>query len=159
VGVDNGGGVKAVVTGGTAPYTYLWSTTPVQTADNITGMPNGPYVVYVTDAKNCRDTASALVAYDNCCKPFIPDAFTPNADGRNDKFHVLWKGDIQLLNFSVYNRYGQRIFYTTSTEAGWDGTWNSQPQDLGTYFYYIKMICGNGGDNVLEYKGDVTLIR
>ncbi len=158
-GYDDGGAVVANVTGGTTPYSYLWSTNPAQTTDRITGMPNGPYIVYVTDAHNCRDTAKAIVAYDNCCKPFIPDAFTPNADGKNDQFRVRWKGDIKLLNFSIYNRYGQRLFYTVSTEQGWDGTWNDKPQDLGTYFYYIKMVCGNGGNNVVEFKGDVTLIR
>ncbi len=158
-GVDDGGGVKAVVMGGTMPYSYLWSNNIASTSETITGMPNGKYMVRVTDAHNCKDSATATVTYDNCCKPFIPDAFTPNADGRNDEFRVRWKGDIKLLDFSVYNRFGQRLFYTTETSKGWDGTWNDKPQDLGTYFYYIKMICGNGGDNVLEFKGDVTLIR
>lgn len=158
-GYDDGGAVEVTVRGGTSPYSYLWSTSPHQTTAKITGLPNGKFAVIVTDAHNCKDTTVALVPYDNCCKPFIPDAFTPNGDGRNDRFRVLFKGDVKLDNFSVYNRFGQRIFYTTSAEVGWDGTWNDRNQDAGTYFYYIKLICGNKGDNVQEYKGDVTLIR
>lgn len=158
-GYDDGGAVTVNPTGGTTPYTYLWSTAPAQTSDRITGLPNGKYAVVVTDAHHCRDTAIALVPYDNCCKPILPDAFTPNGDGRNDRFRVLFKGDASLVEFSVYNRYGQRVFYTTAINAGWDGTWNDVNQDVGTYFYYIKLICGNKGDKVQEYKGDVTLIR
>lgn len=158
-GLDDGGGATAVVTGGTTPYTYLWSTVPVQTVDHISGMPNGSYYVIVTDAHQCEDTAIAIIPYDDCCKPYVVNAFTPNADGKNDVFRVRFKGDVKLESFSVYNRFGQRMFYTTDVNVGWDGTWNDQPQDLGTYFYYIKLICGNKGTKVLEYKGDVTLIR
>jgi gliding motility-associated-like protein len=159
IGYDDGGAVEVTSRGGTPPYSYLWSTTPQQTAGKISGLPNGKYAVIVTDAHRCADTTIALVPYDNCCKPVIPDAFTPNGDGRNDRFRVLFKGDVKLESFSVYNRYGQRIFYTTATEAGWDGTWNDRNQDAGTYFYYIRLVCGNKGNNVQEYKGDITLIR
>lgn len=158
-GYDDGGGVTVVVTGGTTPYNYLWSTTPAQTSDHISGLPNGNYYVIVKDAHQCTDTAIARVEYDNCCKPYVPNAFTPNNDGKNDVYRVRFKGDVKLESFSIFNRYGQRIFYTTDVNTGWDGTWNDKLQDLGTYFYYIKLICGNKGNNHLEFKGDVTLIR
>lgn len=158
-GLDDGGGVFAAVTGGTPPYSYLWSTNPVSITASISGMPNGSYVIKVHDVNNCTDTAIAVVAYDDCCKPFIPDAFTPNGDNRNDYFRLVFKGDMQLEEFSVYNRYGQRLFYTTNLKEGWDGTYSGVKQDLGVYYYYVKAICGNKGDHHVEFKGDVTLIR
>ncbi len=159
ISYDDGGSVTVTVTGGTVPYSYAWSGLPGQTSDKLTGMPNGNYVVMITDANLCRDTVGAVVGYDNCCKPYIVNAFTPNGDGRNDRFHVLFKGDIKLEDFSIYNRFGQRVFYSTAPTDSWDGTWNDLPQDAATYFYYIRLICGNKGDNIQEYKGDVTLIR
>lgn len=158
-GLDDEGMVKAIVTGGTQPYSYLWSTNPASTTASIQGMPNGSYIVWVHDANNCTDSAVTVVAYDDCCKPFIPDAFTPNGDGHNDLFRVVFKGDLKLQDFSIYNRYGQRIFYTVDYTQGWDGTFNGKPQDLGVYYYYVKIVCGNKGDHIVEFKGDVTLIR
>ncbi len=158
-GYDTEGGVRTDVVGGTLPYQYLWTNTPASTTPNITGMANGKYAVYVHDAHNCKDSSKVIVAYDNCCKPFIPNAFTPNGDGNNDKFRVRFKGDMTLQTFIITNRYGQVVFSTTDVTQGWDGVYNSTPQEVGTYFYYVKAICGNKGDNVVEYKGDLTLIR
>jgi|GEM_PF-627491 len=159
VGYENMGVVTANVTGGTGPYGYLWNTIPAQTTNTITGMANGPYMVLITDANSCIDSAIALVAYDDCCKPYIPNAFTPNNDGKDDIFRVVYKGDLTLENFSVYNRFGQRVYSSIYLDKGWDGTFNGVPQDMGTYFYFFKGICGNKGDHQIELHGDVTLIR
>ena len=159
IGLDNGGAVTVTIQGGTEPYTYLWNTTPALTTPALTGLPNGSYSVLVTDANNCIGEATADIVYNDCCKPFIPSAFTPNGDGHNDVFHIRFKGDITLLEFSIYNRFGQQVFTTTNVDEGWDGKFAGNFQDIGTYFYYVKMICGNRNDHVLELKGDVTLIR
>jgi gliding motility-associated-like protein len=97
--------------------------------------------------------------YDNCCKPFIPDAFTPNNDGKNDKARILFKGDLTLKLFSIFNRFGEVVFTTNDINDGWDGIYNGELQDIGTYNYYIKAICGNSSNNEVEYKGTITLIR
>lgn len=159
IGLDNGGAVSVIVTGGTMPYQYMWSTDPPSRDSVLSGMQNGHYMVWVHDANNCNDSVAAIVQYDDCCKPYVPNAFTPNGDGLNDVFRLKFKGDMKLLEFSVYNRFGTRVYYTQHLEQGWDGNWNGVPQDLGTYFYYIKAICGNKGDHTIELKGDVTLVR
>lgn len=158
-GLDVSGKVTADITGGITPYILLWDNNPALNGIEISGLPNGKHMLEVTDANNCTTTTTASVMYDNCCKPFIPDAFTPNGDGKNDKHHVLFKGDMELLNFSIYNRFGQRVFHTVYTSEGWDGNFNGVPQDLGTYNYYIKAKCGNAGNNIVEFKGTITLIR
>lgn len=160
-GDDNGGRITADVKGGTAPYSYLWSND--RTTSEISGINNGRYFVMVTDANDCKDSAKADIAYDNCCKIFIPDAFTPNDDGLNDKIRISLRGDFVLKIFEIYNRFGQRVFYTDvvlgKTSEGWDGFFKGKPQDLGVYNYYVKGICGNKGTKEVEYKGTFTLIK
>lgn len=158
-GYDNSGTVTVEVTGGTNPYYYKWSTNPPATSSQISGVANGKYWVWVKDDHECADSAKTDVLYDNCCKMFIPDAFTPNGDGLNDVIRMRQKGDFTLKIFSIYNRFGQRVFTTGNIADGWDGFFNGEPQDLGTYNYYVKGICGNGGTNEVEYKGTITLIK
>lgn len=158
-GLDAEGTVKVEVSGGTPDYSYLWNTNPPQTVPEVRGLPNGDYRVWVTDANGCRDSALLQIVYNNCCKPFIPDAFTPNGDGRNDLFRLRYKGDMVLQYLHVYNRFGQRIFTATKGEDGWDGTFMGVPQDMGTYYYQVRIVCGNQGTRTVEFKGNVTLIR
>lgn len=156
-GADDGGSVSTLVEGGTSPYSYTWNTG--QTTSQLNHIANGAYWVTVTDGNGCQDSSLAIVNYDNCCKPFIPDAFTPNKDGRNDIYRIRWKGDISKLQFSIYNRFGERVFVSYQADVGWDGTYHGKPCDMGVYFFNVKFICGSKGDNQVEYKGDVTLIR
>lgn len=160
-GYDNEGMVTANVTGGTQPYSYSWSDT--SNSFQIRGLRNGRYAVWITDANGCLDSAKSDVTYNNCCKIYIPNAFTPNGDGKNDKIRILLKGDFVLKEFIIYNRFGQRVFITSSvigqTSEGWDGTFGGVPQDLGVYNYYVKGICGNAGTKEVEYKGTITLVK
>lgn len=158
-GFDDQGMIDAYVAGGTPAYEYEWNTVPVQTGYNIKGMPNGTYTVKVKDANGCVDSASTSIFYDNCCIVFVPDAFTPNNDGLNDIIRVRVKGDFDLQTFSIYNRFGQRVFETSDQEKGWDGIFNGTPQDLGTFNYFVKGICGNAGRKEVFYKGTITLLR
>ncbi|WP_153800556.1 gliding motility-associated C-terminal domain-containing protein [Foetidibacter luteolus] len=86
----------------------------------------------------------------------MPSAFTPNADMRNDCFGVKNWGLVLNLDFSVYNRWGERIFYTQNPSACWDGNYKGIKQPPGTYVYQIraKTLCGD-----VYRKGTVVLIR
>jgi gliding motility-associated-like protein len=85
----------------------------------------------------------------------VPNAFTPNGDGKNDCFGIRW-GGIELLEFAVYNRWGQMLFHTKDPSSCWDGTFKGVPQDAGGYVFVIRAItpCGN-----VSLKGTVLLIR
>jgi gliding motility-associated-like protein len=157
IGLDTSGAVSVLASGGTQPYSYLWSTGASDSS--IHNLENGNYALLVTDKNNCKDSITSNVGYDNCCKPTIPNAFTPNGDGKNDVFYIIYKGDIELKEFSIYNRYGQKVFTTSNINMGWNGRVNDEPADLGTYYYYVKLICGNKKNNIVDFKGDVTLIR
>lgn len=162
-GVDDNGAVIVDVAGGTPPYTYVWSTDTTRPSgiNRITGLPNGFYRVVIHDVHDCISSGEAEVQYDNCCTPYIPNAFTPNGDGKNDVFRPVYKGDMELIKLSIFNRFGQLVFTSTTTSSGWDGTYKGVPQDMGTYFFYMEFICGNQGDgsNKQMIKGDITLIR
>lgn len=159
VGIDTDGRITAIVTGGTMPYQYRWSVQNNNTDSFILRLENGFYALWVNDKNDCKDSLRAEIYYDNCCTPGIPNAFTPNNDGRNDVFRILYKGDVELKEFSIYNRYGQQVFTTNSVNVGWDGKFNGRDEDLGVYYYLIKMICGNEKNHEIMLKGDVTLVK
>src|SRR5579863_7736329 len=89
--------------------------------------------------------------------PFsVPNAFTPNNDGVNDCFGIRNWGDVTLEDFSIYNRWGQRVFETKNPSDCWDGTFQGQKQDAGSFVYLIRAtsFCGT-----VQRKGTLLLIR
>ncbi len=122
--------------------TYSWS--PAGTLNN--GSTADPvarptastlYTVTGTDANGCRntDTVTVKVLTTGVGLYLMPNAFTPNNDGKNDCFHVSYWGTVKELEFSIYNRWGNRVFYTKDPSACWDGTYKGLPQDAGVYIY------------------------
>jgi gliding motility-associated-like protein len=88
---------------------------------------------------------------------YLPTAFTPNGDGRNDLFRGTPVGIKQFNYLRVFNRWGQLIFATSDYNRGWDGTWKGQAQPGGVY-----VITANGIDfrgNEVDKKQTVMLIR
>ncbi len=115
------------------------------------------YTVFGYDHYGCIDSASVTIFVDSAMSECIPTAFTPNGDGRNDLFGPGCTTFQQLVDFRIYNRWGQQVFYSNSYSHRWDGTFNGIPQDMGVYYYYI--VVARPGNSNLVYKGNVTLIR
>jgi len=115
------------------------------------------YTVYGIDGNGCRDSADIIVYLDTTMVQDVPTAFTPNGDGINDVFKPVGIRFQNMVEFRVFNRWGQELFYTNNKEVGWDGTFHGEKQDLGVYNYLI--IVGRPGQNNIIYKGNVTLIR
>ncbi|MDP4263903.1 MAG: PKD domain-containing protein [Bacteroidota bacterium] len=147
----------------TGAATYVW--TPASSLNNpVIANPvalpviNTQYVVKGTDASGCSNYDSVTVNFAsvNTSGYFMPNAFTPNHDGLNDCYGIRYWGVIQQLEFSIYNRWGQRIFFTTDPNACWDGMYNGKMQDIGVYVYMIKAktLCGD-----TFKKGLFTLVR
>lgn len=110
-----------------------------------------------TDQYGCRDTAYVRMNIDYTMKEWVPNAFSPNGDGRNDVFSVKNMKYQRLIEFRVFNRWGQEIFNTTDPNIGWDGTYRGQAQEIGVYHYLIRVTTPDGKQKT--YKGDVSLIR
>lgn len=94
----------------------------------------------------------------NCSIPdiFVPTAFTPNGDGNNDMVFV--RGLVlESFELSIYNRWGEKVFETSSFNNGWDGNYKGKAADPGVFVYHLKAVCFDGQ----EYtdKGNITLIR
>jgi gliding motility-associated-like protein len=69
---------------------------------------------------------------------FFPNAFSPNGDGKNDIFKPIIYTNLLQYEFSVYNRWGAKVFETTNPEKGWDGTVNGMPQNSGNFAWICK---------------------
>ncbi len=156
---ENTGIIEASVRGGTGPYLYAWNLYDYSDAsqtNRIINLKEGIYQVNVTDAADCIDSNRAEMKYDVCCRIFIPTVFSPNGDGLNDKIRILHDGEFELKVFSIYSRFGERVFTTSNKEDGWDGVWQDRPQDIATYNYFMIGKCGQ--DDVMK-KGTITLVR
>jgi gliding motility-associated-like protein len=135
---------------------YLWSTG--ETSYAITVMKPGIYNLQVTDNNGCAGRDSINVV-DSACKQYfyIPNAFTPNGDGRNDVFKPGFEALVVEYSFIIYNRWGQKIFSSGNPTIGWDGTVNGQQQPSGTYVWVCNYQLS--GMQPETQKGTVVLIR
>ena len=88
---------------------------------------------------------------------FIPSAFTPQANQNNEFRPIAVYVPEGNYEFSVYNRYGQKLFHTTDREQGWNGTFNGDFVPEGVYVYVVRFVSAANQD--FERRGTVTVIR
>gem|GEM_PF-5983655 len=120
-------------------------------------MTSGRYsvVLVAENEAGCSDSVSRTL---EVFEPyFIPSAFSPDGDGRNDVFRVVNLTGGKLLEFRVMNRWGEEVFATTDPAGGWDGRVKGQPAEQGVYCYMISIAMPDG--TLKTHKGDVTLLR
>jgi gliding motility-associated-like protein len=85
---------------------------------------------------------------------YVPTAFTPNGDGKNDRWEVPYLDPSFGGTVNVFNRWGQLVYHVSAAMVSWDGKLNGIPQAAGTYVYMISF-----KTNDLFLKGTITLIR
>jgi gliding motility-associated-like protein len=147
----------------TGSLKYLWSPTEGLSNANsanplVSISKTTQFIVKGTDGNGCEASDSVIVNVSNSGKlPFnVPTAFTPNGDGKNDCFRLRSTGYIENLQFSIFNRWGQRVFFSNDPQACWDGTFKGKMQDSGGFVYLIK---GNSICGFIERKGTFMLVR
>src|SRR4030095_14236035 len=96
------------------------------------------YKVVVKNDAGCVDTDSVLIKVNPYPGVYVPAAFTPNNDGKNDIFRPIVTKEFSLEEFSIYNRWGQRIFTTSQIGSGWDGKVSGLQQDAGVYVWIVN---------------------
>ena len=137
-----------------SPSTYLDNPSivnPVFTAGNSTA-----YELLVTADNGC--TASGKITVFVYRDLHMPNAFTPNGDGRNDFFRIPASTVPTIQSFSIFNRWGQMVFSTSNATAAWDGSFNGQAQPTGNYVWMIEY--ENPFTKQQEKrKGTVVLVR
>jgi gliding motility-associated-like protein len=144
---------------------YVWSPSVGLSSPNIANPVASPtsttyYTVKGIDAKGCSksDSIQVLVKFTANTNSFdLPNAFTPNGDGKNDCFGVKYWGTVSGLELSIFNRWGERVFYTTNPSECWDGRYKSIPQNSGAFVYLVKAKTVCAGE--ITRKGTVVLIR
>jgi gliding motility-associated-like protein len=135
---------------------YKWqdsTSTPMYTVTQ-------PGLYAIVAYNSCGSTADSIVVqYHDCaCQVYLPTAFTPNGDGRNDYFRPVYRCPIYEYTMSIYNRWGERVYFTTDPQVAWTGRVNGKTADIGTYVW------------IMDYKevetripvhktGTVTLVR
>lgn len=155
-----------IMSGTSGPYTYEWtpatglSSTTVANPVSTTGE-SLEYTVVVTDKYGCTAMDKARVEFVNptCGLPyvFIPNAFSP-FDGNNVNNEFCVRGtNIRSLELMVYDRWGEKVFATTTVGDCWDGTFKGEQLTADAYGYYVRVICTEG--QVYTKKGNVTLLR
>ena len=143
---------------------YSWSPTATLSNPN-SGSPiaipstTTQYVVAGTNSNGCinYDSVIVKVSTDNPAGYLMPTAFTPNNDGKNDCYRVKHWGTILELEFTIYNRWGERVFFTRNPNDCWDGRYKGVAQDPAVFVYMIK--AKTTCTNEIFRKGTFALIR
>ncbi|MES2513129.1 MAG: gliding motility-associated C-terminal domain-containing protein [Bacteroidota bacterium] len=115
------------------------------------------YIVVASNSKYCKvqDTVTVIVDI-NCGDFFIPNVFSPNDDGLNDLINVHGRC-ISTFNLQIFNRWGEKVFETTTLENSWDGTFRGKRLDTGVFVYRADGVSIDG--QTFNMKGNITLIR
>jgi gliding motility-associated-like protein len=117
----------------------------------------GVYTDVFIATNGCDSVRTLNLTIKNNCNIYIPNAFTPNKDGLNDLFKPTINMAFQKFSFTIFNRYGEKIFETYEYGKGWDGTFKGKDQQSGTYVYRITFTNASGYES--ENNGTVLLIR
>lgn len=154
----NDGVAWTEISGGTPPYAISWTNSA--TSDTIQPLSPGSYSVIVSDMNGCGWTRQVDVdpSGDLCYIPhvWVPNIFSPNADGENDILFVRGEG-VTYLSFVIYDRWGEKIFETTALDQGWDGTFKGEELDPAVFAYYLNATFVDGSQSVVS--GNITLVR
>jgi hypothetical protein len=148
--------LSAVARGEDISFTWdpvLYMDDPALIQPTVTPPEDITYILSVLSAFNCGNKDSVNVRVVDGI--YVPTAFTPNDDGKNDSWRIPFL-DVGLgADVKVFNRWGQLVYHVSSAMVSWDGKMNGQPQATGSYVYLITF-----KDRKLpDLKGTFTLIR
>ncbi|MCB9273014.1 MAG: gliding motility-associated C-terminal domain-containing protein [Lewinellaceae bacterium] len=121
------------------------------------------YTITITDESGCTAQDEVAVIVVKARQVYIPNAFSPNADGRNDSFTVYAGPGVRLVQeLKVFNRWGGLVFENDNFQPndpglGWDGMFKGEPAQIGVYAYYAVVEYLDG--ETLLFEGDVSVIR
>jgi gliding motility-associated-like protein len=137
--------------------TYLWSN--MATTRSIVISHPGLYWLKVTDNNGCTGNDTLLVTVGtDCINGFwVPSAFSPNKDGKNDVFRAISGAPLEYFILQVYDRFGLLVFETTDLAKGWDGKYKQVEQPIGAYVW--KAVYSYDGVKKSKISGTVALLR
>jgi gliding motility-associated-like protein len=117
---------------------------------------SGSFYVLITDENNCKDfSENAIVHTVRRTEIYIPTAFTPNGDDHNELF-VISGNYINSYSMKIYNKWGEELFVSNSIYKYWDGTFENNKVQQGTYFYFVEVIGEDG--NLFKKTGLIEVL-
>ncbi|WP_031527517.1 T9SS C-terminal target domain-containing protein [Dyadobacter crusticola] len=114
------------------------------------------YTVEITSERGCKGSGQVNLAIKRSESIVIPDAFTPNGDGKNEVLLPILNDIASIQYFRIYNRWGEVVFATDQLNSGWDGRFKGANPVSGTYVWEIVGTSGKG--KVIQKKGAVMLL-
>ncbi len=138
---------------------YLWNNG--QTTSTVFTGVLGKYIIAAQDYPCPIVTDSIIIDGKYClCTMYVPNAFTPNGDGYNDVFKPTFICSKEIVEYkmNIYNRWGNKVFESTSFEKGWNGENKLYGGDMNNYFYLIEYTNPISKQREVA-KGDVMLVR
>lgn len=115
------------------------------------------YTVKLTTPEGCNIKDSIFIKYKiKCGEVYVPNIFSPNQDGNNDVFKVYSRCMVSI-ELSVFDRWGNRVFFTNKVDEAWDGSFNGKVMNSGTYIYRATVSLLDGTSE--DLKGTITLVR
>jgi gliding motility-associated-like protein len=162
------GGSGVISATGTATDAFSWSPSEGLSCTDCSAPTAAPkrtttYEVVGTNNFGCSDSDDVTVFVQcNGSQVFVPNTFTPNGNGANDRFYPHGIGLDKVNSFRIYNRWGEIVYQKSNfaindASAGWDGTYGGEKLPPDVFVYVLEAVCDNG--EPLIWKGDVTLIR
>jgi gliding motility-associated-like protein len=130
---------------------------PASATPTVTLQQDATLTLTTTTSFGCPTTDVVKIKVYKGPEIYVPNAFTPNGDGKNDRFRPIAVGMREIRYFEIYNRYGQLIFSSPDAFRGWDGTMAGKSQPSGTYVWRIAGVDFNGQPH--SKKGTITLVR
>ena len=120
---------------------------------------SGSYTVslIVTNNDGCTDTTSHTIIIEPVFSIYIPNAFTPDGDGINDSF-IPQGAEFIDFEMEIYNRWGEKIYYTANIDRAWDGK-SKSGNEIQEGVYVYKIWVKDFKDEIHYYVGNVTLIK
>lgn len=134
---------------------YLWS--DGSKSSTIAIKEFGEYTLTVKDYNGCYGTDSIRLVDANCIRYAVPNAFTPNRDGKNDVFRAFLTQVVTDFQMIIWDRWGKTVYSSRDAQKGWDGYTNGAEASAGTYVYMIRFTDSDGLP--VNLKGTVNIIK
>lgn len=139
---------------------YVWNTGDTGRALNVTAA--GNYKITCTSREGCRieDSINLLASNCNTCHFWLPDAFTPDDNTRNEEFRLVSDCAVKAVRMRILNRWGEVVLDNTGKQPSWDGSFRGVRAPQGVYVYLCEVLYEqNGNIQRQTLNGTVTLIR
>jgi gliding motility-associated-like protein len=157
--IDSCIGAKVILNAQNPGMSFQWSHS--ETTQLITVTDTGVYTVVISDSDGlCPITDAVVVIGHRCdhCRVAVPTAFSPNGDGRNDRFRIFFECQPEAYVINIYDRWGELVYQSDNLTDGWDGFYRNVSQPIGVYIFFVHYR-ESGTNEEKSMSGNITLLK